>query len=77
MTNNSDQYDWLFRFASNVLKYFLLGLFGMLVALLLSGIVEFLPLINLLMHVLEHCFMKSAAVVLCVVAVAVVTESIR
>jgi len=71
------QHSWLVRFASKVLKYFLLSLFGVLVALLFSGIVGFLPLINLLMALLEHCFMKTTALVLCIVSVAVVMESIR
>ncbi|GEM_PF-936434 len=71
------QHSWLVRFASKVLKYFLLGLFGVLVALLFAGIVDFLPLINLLLALLAHCFMKATAFVLCIVSVAVVMESIR
>ena len=77
MTNNPHQHGWLLRFASKVFKYFLLGLFGLLVTLLFSGILGFFPLINLLMNLLEHCFMKLATVILCIVGVAVVIESIR
>jgi hypothetical protein len=70
-------HSWLFRFACKVLKYFLLGLFGLLIALLWSGIMGFPPLTNLLISLLEYCFMKSAALVLCIVAMAVVIESAR
>ena len=68
---------WLIKFASKVFKYFLLGLFGLLVAFLFSGIVGFLPLIALLMNLIERFFMKFAITVLCIVGVAVVIESIR
>lgn len=74
---NFYQQDWLLRFASKVFKYFLLSLFGLLVALLFSAIVGFLPLTTLLMALLELYLMKSAIAVLCIVGVAVVLESIR
>ena len=71
------QHSWLLRVASKVLRTFLLSLFGLLVALLLAGIVESLPLINLLLNLLEQCLPKAIALVLCIVGVAVVLESIR
>lgn len=74
---NFYQQDWLLRFASKVFKYFLLSLFGLLVAFLFAGIVGFSPLITLLIALLEHCFLKFAITVLCIVGVAVVFESIR
>jgi hypothetical protein len=74
---NSEDNGWLMRFASKVFKYFLLGLFGLLVVFLFSGIVGFLPLLTLLINVLKHFFMKFAITVLCIVGVAVVIESIR
>lgn len=70
-------HGWLLRVASKVLKSFLLSLFGLLVALLLAGIVECLPLINLLLNLLELFLPKAIALVLCIVSVAVVLESIR
>jgi len=73
----SNQHGWLMRFASKVFKYFLLGLFGLLVAFLFSGIVGFLPLIAFLMNLLDRFFLKFAITVLCIVGVAVVIESIR
>ncbi|MBM0742476.1 hypothetical protein JOY44_12760 [Phormidium sp. CLA17] len=72
-----NQHGWLLRFASKVFKYFLLGLFGLLIALLFSAIVGFMPLIALLLSLLEQCFIKFAITVLCIVGVAVVLESIR
>ncbi|MEX0268789.1 hypothetical protein AB3R30_06595 [Leptolyngbyaceae cyanobacterium UHCC 1019] len=69
--------DWLLRFASKVFKYFLLSLFGLLIAFLFFGIVGFMPLITLLMALLEQYFMKFAIIVLCIVGVAVVMESIQ
>ena len=72
-----DQHSWLLRFASKVFKYFLLSLFGLLVVFLFSAIVGLSPLIALLMSLLEHCFIKFSAIVLCLIGVAVVIESIR
>ena len=72
-----DQHSWLLRFASKMFKYFLLSLFGLLVVFLFSAIVGLSPLIALLMILLEHCFIKFAAIVLCLIGVAVVIESIR
>ena len=72
-----DQHSWLRRFASKVFKYFLLSLFGLLVVFLFSGIVGLPPLITLLLSLLEQCFIKFAAIVLCLIGVAVVIESIR
>ena len=69
--------DWLLRFASKVFKYFLLSLFGLVVAFLFVGILGFMPLIALLLSLLKQCFMKFAITVLCIVGVAVVMESIR
>lgn len=74
---SANQDSWLLRFASKVFKYFLLRLFGWLVVILLSGILGFFPLITLLLSLLEHCLIKFAVVVLCLVGVAVVIESMR
>jgi len=71
------QHSCLLRVASKVLKTFLLSLFGLLVALLFAGIVEYLPLIDLLLNLLELCLPKAIALVLCIVGVAVVLESLR
>jgi len=71
------QHGWLLRVASKVLKTFLLSLFGLLMALLLAGSMECLPLINLLLNLLEQYLPKAIVFVLCIVGVAVVTESIR
>lgn len=73
----SNDHGWLMRFASKVFKYFLLGLFGLLIAFLFSGIVEYLPLIAFLMNLLDRFFLKFTITVLCIVGVAVVMESIR
>ena len=71
------QHGWLLRVASKVLKTFLLSLFGLLMALLLAGSMECLPLINLLLNLLEQYLPKAIVFVLCIVGVAVVTESIH
>ena len=71
------QHGWLLRVASKVLKSFLLSFFGLLMALLLASIMECLPLINLLLHLLEECLPKAIGLVLCIVGMAVVIESIR
>jgi uncharacterized protein YacL len=71
------QHGWLLRVASKVLKTFLLSLFGLLMALLLAGSMECLPLINLLLNLLEQCLPKAVALVICIIGMAVVLESIR
>lgn len=69
--------SWLFRFAIRMLKYFLLGLFGLAVACFLSVILDVLPVLQLLLSVMSYWLFRVGAVVTCLMAAAIVTESAR
>lgn len=69
--------SWLFRFATRVLKYFLLSLVGCTVAYCFSIGLGFSVLANLLVALLEKTLTRLLVMVLCLGAIAVITESIR
>lgn len=71
------QYSWLLRFASKVLKYFLLGLFGVGITCLLSAVLGAFSVIKILMSFLEQWLVRIAVVVVCLLATTVVCESIQ
>ncbi|GAB4461039.1 MAG: hypothetical protein OHK0037_09300 [Elainellaceae cyanobacterium] len=77
MRNTHPDYSWLFRFAVRVLKYFLLALFGILVAIVLSKVLVITPLTSVLVGILDAALFKSMGMVFCLMAIAVVVESIR
>lgn len=77
MRNTHPDYSWLFRFAVRVLKYFLLALFGILVAIVLSKVLVIAPLTSILVGILDAALFKSMGMVFCLMAIAVVVESIR
>lgn len=77
MRNTHPDYSWLFRLAVRVLKYFLLTLFGILVAIVLSKVLVILPLTHLLVSILDAALFKTMGLVFCLMAIAVVVESIR
>lgn len=70
-------YSWLFHFASKVLKYFLLSLFGVGIACLLSAALGAFSVVGILMSFLEQWLVRIAVVVMCLLATAVVYESIH
>jgi len=74
---HSRQHGWLFRFASKVLKYFLLGLFGLGITYLLLAVLGALPLPEILTTLLGWWLVRIAGMVACLMATAVVVESIR
>lgn len=77
MIHNSHQHGWLFRFASKVLKYFLLGLFGLRIACLLSVVLGAFPLVEILISLLRGWLVQIFVGTICLMAMAVVVESIQ
>uniref|UniRef100_A0A832M4Q3 Uncharacterized protein n=1 Tax=Oscillatoriales cyanobacterium SpSt-402 TaxID=2282168 RepID=A0A832M4Q3_9CYAN len=77
MMHNPHQHGWLFRFASKVLKYFLLGLFGLGITCLLSIVLGAFPLFEILISLLGWCLVRITVIVVCLMATAVVIESVR
>jgi hypothetical protein len=57
------QYSWLLRFASKVLKYFLLGLFGVGITCLLSAVLGAFSVVEILMSFLEQWLVRIAETV--------------
>ncbi|GAB4152843.1 MAG: hypothetical protein Fur0046_32580 [Cyanobacteria bacterium J069] len=77
MRNTHPDYSWLFRFAVRVLKYFLLALFGILVGIVLSKVLVISLLTHILVGILDAVLFKAMGMVFCLMAIAVVVESIR
>jgi len=70
-------YSWLFRFVSKVLKYFLLGLFGLGIACLLAGVLGASSLFSILMSFLKQWLIRVTVIVVCLLATVVVSESMQ
>jgi hypothetical protein len=77
MMHHPRQHGYLFRFASKVLKYFLLGLFGLGITCLLSAVLGAFPLVEILISLLGWWLVRITIVVVCLMATAVVIESAR
>jgi hypothetical protein len=77
MIHNPHQHVWLFRFASKVLKFFLLSLFGLGITCLLSVVLGILPLLEILINSLGWWLVRITVVIVCLMATAVLLESIR
>ena len=68
---------WFFRFATRVLKYFLLGLASFTVAYFLSIGLGFSALSSLLAALLERTFARLLVMVFSLMAIAIILESLR
>jgi hypothetical protein len=75
MMHNPRQHGWLFR--CKVFKYFLLGLFGLGIACLLSVVLGAFPLVKILISLLGWWLVRIFVGTICLMAMAVVVESIR
>ncbi len=67
----------LLPFAAKALKYFLLVLCGCTVAYVLSTVLELTLLSRLLVMFLEAVLSRIFVVILCLGAIAVITESVK
>lgn len=75
--NAGNEKSIIFRFASKMLKYYFLMLFGCAVSFVLAGILGALPVVEPSLPAVGGLLWRSAMVVLCFGAIAVVFESIR
>ncbi|KAM3101091.1 hypothetical protein ACKFKF_09765 [Phormidesmis sp. 146-12] len=77
MMHHPRQHGWLFRFASKVLKYLLLSLFGLGITCLLSVVLAAFPLVEVLINLFGWWLVRITIIVVCLMAMAVVIESVR
>jgi hypothetical protein len=77
MMTRLSQRGWLFKFAIKVLKYFLLGLFGVGLFCLLSAAWGAVPLALHLIGFLKPWLFRALVLLACLLATVVVTELLR
>ncbi|MBW4424802.1 MAG: hypothetical protein KME50_10200 [Nostoc desertorum CM1-VF14] len=75
METNQD--TLLFRFASKSLKYFLLVLFGVAIAYVLSSGLGILHIIPILVYLLQQLLLPLGIILLCLITTVVIIESLR
>jgi hypothetical protein len=75
MDRNQD--TLLFRFASKSLKYFLLVLFGIAIAYVLSSALGIFHIIPILLYLLQQFFLPLGIILLCLITTTVIIESLR
>ncbi|MBD2725862.1 hypothetical protein H6G96_05875 [Nostoc sp. FACHB-892] len=75
METNQD--TLLFRFASKSLKYFLLLLFGIAIAYVLSSGLGILHIIPILVYLLQQLLLPLGIILLCLITTVVIIESLR
>jgi hypothetical protein len=66
-----------FRLAVKLIKYYLLSLFGFVVACLVAQIFDFYTVLVPIMPALGEWFLRLAALAICLLFVAIVIESLR
>lgn len=76
-TMDANQDTLLFRFASKSLKYFLLVLFGIAIAYVLSSGLGILQIIPVLLYLLQQLLLPLGIILLCLMTIAVIFESLR
>ncbi|MEH2209631.1 hypothetical protein [Nostoc sp.] len=74
---DANQDTLLFRFASKSLKYFLLVLFGIAIAYVLSSGLGILQIIPILLYILQQFLLPLGIILLCLMTIAVIFESLR
>ncbi|MBC1222144.1 hypothetical protein GNF10_18005 [Nostoc sp. UCD121] len=74
---DTNQDTLLFRFVSKSLKYFLLVLFGIAIAYVLSIGLGILQIIPILLYLLQQFLLPVGIILLCLITVAVIIESLR
>ncbi len=74
---DTNQDTLLFRFASKSLKYFLLLLFGIAIAYVLSTGLGILYIIPILLYLLQQFLLPLGIILLCLITTAVIIESLR
>jgi hypothetical protein len=74
---DTNQDTLLFRFASKSLKYFLLVLFGIAIAYVLSSGLDILQIIPILLYLLQQFLLPVGIILLCLITIVVIIESLR
>lgn len=74
---HTNQDTLLFRFASKSLKYFLLVLFGIAIAYVLSSGLGILQIIPILLYLLQQFLLPLGIILLCLITTAIILESLR
>jgi uncharacterized Tic20 family protein len=69
--------NWLLDLAVKSLKYFLLSLAGCTIAYVVSAVLEISLIADIAVGILEHFLVKALVLVSCLIAIAVITESLR
>ena len=68
---------WLLELTAKVLKYFLLSLAGLTIAHIAAIALEFTPIANLIVTLLEQLLTRGSVLMGCLVAIAAIVESLR
>lgn len=71
------RFSWILRLAGKMIKYYLLSLFGFVMACFVAAIFGGYWMLEPLLLVIWDWFIKFAALTLCFIAVAIVVESLR
>lgn len=69
--------SYLLQLATQVLKYFLLSLAGCTIAYFISIVLDLEIVSRLMIAVLEHGLSRAFVLMMCLGAIAVITESLR
>jgi hypothetical protein len=69
--------SWLLQTLVQVLRFFFLGLAGCTVSYVISIVLELNALEQILIDIAENILPKASILVVCLIAVAVITESLR
>ena len=69
--------NWLIQVATKALKYFLLSLASCTLTYVVSIFLQFGLLANIMVAILEHVLARVFVLVVCLVVIAVITESLK
>ncbi|MEM6433700.1 MAG: hypothetical protein AAF773_07585 [Cyanobacteria bacterium P01_D01_bin.115] len=69
--------NWLMELAVKALKYFLLNLAGCTIAYVVSVVLEMSFVTEVAIVVLEQFLARALILMICLIAIAVITESLR
>lgn len=71
------RYSWMIRLIGKVLKYFVLSLFSLGITCLLLAVFGVFSVVGILMSFLDQWLIRITVVVVCLLATAVIFESMR
>ncbi|MDJ0693239.1 hypothetical protein [Mastigocoleus sp. MO_188.B34] len=74
---NKHQHTYLFRFVSHFIKFFLLALFGLTIAYVMSVVFDRSDWANTLFPIVFDWMRRLGIILLCLIAATMVVESLR